>query len=202
MTKDKTIQKALQIFEDHHGILRTQHALRLGISPRTFYALRDEGYIIRLSRGLYQLSDRPVSEHHDLIIATQRVRRGIVCLISALAYRHLTTQIPHQVYLALPKDAEKPRLEYPPLRLFWFSRDAYQAGFEEHTLDGTVVRIYCAEKSVADCFKFRNKIGLDVTLEALKLYRESENFDLEKLMIFARIDRMENVLRPYLEALV
>lgn len=202
MTKDETIQKALQIFESHHGLLRTQQALNLGISSRTLYALRDMGRIIRLSRGLYQLADRPVSEYYDLVIAAQRVQQGIVCLLSALEYHQLTTQIPHQVYLALPKDAEKPRLEYPPLRLFWFSGESYQAGIEEHILDGAVVRIYCAEKSVADCFKFRNKVGLDVTLEALKLYRKSEDFDLGNLVAFARIDRVEKVMQPYLEALV
>ena len=202
MAKVETIQKALQIFESHNGMLRTQQALNLGIAPRTLYALRDEGYIICLSRGLYQLADRSVNEHHDLVIAAYSVRQGIVCLISALAYHHLTTQIPHRVYLALPKDAEKPRLEYPPLRLFWFSRESYQAGIEEHRLDGTIVRVYCREKSVADCFKFRNKIGLDVTLEALKLYRESEVFNIEKLVVFARIDRVEKVIQPYLEALV
>lgn len=201
MPRDETIQRALRIFREHHGWLRTAQAMRLGIAPRTLYALRDSGLVVQRSRGLYHLAEAPVSQHLDLLIVAQRVAKGVVCLLSALSFHGLTTQIPHQVYLALPNHAEKPRLEYPPLRLFWLSGQTYQAGIEEHLLDGVRVRIYGAEKSIADAFKFRTRIGLDVALDALKNYRQSPHFDVEHLLSMARVDRVESVLRPYLEAL-
>ena len=202
MLTKETIQSALQIFEQHHGWLRTSQALRFGVSARTLYALRDTGKIRQVSRGVYCLADQPISQHQDLIIVAQRVPVGIICLLSALALHHLTTQIPHHVYLALPNDAEKPRLDYPPVRLFWLSKKSYVAGVEEYIIDGQMIKAYSPEKCVADAFKFRNKIGLDVALEALKLYRKSENFDVEELLAMARINRVENILRPYMEALL
>jgi predicted transcriptional regulator of viral defense system len=202
MPKEETIQNAIRIFEQHHGWLRTSQAIQLGISPRTLYALRDSGHIVRLSRGVYRLADAPVNQHQDLLIVAQRIPKGVVCLISALAFHNLTTQIPHQVYLALPNHAEKPRLAYPPLCLFWLSKRSYQAGIETHVFEGIPVRIYSAEKSVADAFKFRNRIGLDVALEALKMYRRSKFFDVQKLMDMARADRVEKIIRPYVEVLL
>ncbi|MBU1659865.1 MAG: type IV toxin-antitoxin system AbiEi family antitoxin domain-containing protein [Chloroflexi bacterium] len=202
MPKKETIQKAIQIFKQHHGWLRTGQAVHLGISPRTLYALRDAGKIIQLSRGVYRLADQPISQYQDLLVVAQRVSKGVICLLSALSFHGLTMQIPHQVYLALPNHAEKPRLDYPPLRLVWLSDRAYQAGIEEHLIEGLPVRIYSPEKSVADAFKFRNKTGLDVALEALKCYRQSDDFNVEKLLSMAQMDRVEKIIRPYLEVLV
>lgn len=202
MPKKETIQKAIQIFKQHHGWLRTGQAVHLGISPRTLYALRDAGKITQLSRGVYRLANQPISQYQDLLVVAQRVSKGVICLLSALSFHGLTMQIPHQVYLALPNHAEKPRLDYPPLRLVWLSDRAYQAGIEEHLIEGLPVRIYSPEKSVADAFKFRNKTGLDVALEALKCYRQSDDFNVEKLLSMAQMDRVEKIIRPYLEVLV
>ena len=130
------------------------------------------------------------------------IPKGIICLISSLAFHGLTTQIPRQVYVALPNDAEKPRLEYPPLRLFWLSQNAYSAGIETHVLDGIPVKIYGVEKTMADSFKFRNKTGLDIALEALREYRKTDGFKVERLLYYARIDRVEQIIKPYLEALL
>jgi predicted transcriptional regulator of viral defense system len=197
--KTTTIKKAIGIFQQHHGMLRTAQAIRLGIAPRTLYALRDSGQIEEVTRGLFRLPGTPSSEHMDLIQVALRIPKGIICLISALAFHRLTTQIPHAVYIALPLDAEKPRLSYPPLRLVWLSPASYSAGIQEQVLDNVTVRIYSREKTIADCFKFRNKVGLDVALEALKegLARGSKP---ETLLEFARIDRVEKVMRPYLDA--
>lgn len=196
-----TIERAIKLFQQHSGWLRTSQAIRLGIAPRTLYALRDAGRLEEVTRGVYRLPGLPVSEHADLAQVALRIPKGIICLISALAFHTMTTQIPHEVYVALPLDAEKPRLVYPPVRLFWLSRQAHAAGVEEHVLDGVTVRIYGREKTVADCFKYRNRIGLNVALEALK-----EGLDRgckpETLLEFARIDRVERVMRPYLEALL
>ena len=129
------------------------------------------------------------------------VPKGVICLISALAFHNLTSQIPHQVYVALPVSAEKPRLSYPPIRLFWLSGEVYSSGNEIHELDHVKISIYGREKSVADCFKFRNKIGMDVAREAL---RESlrQGCKVDKLLEYARIDRVEKIMRPFLEALL
>ena len=201
MPRQETIQRAVQMFRQHHGWLRTRQALELGISPRTLYFLRDAGIIVRRSRGLYQLADMPVGHNLDLLTVAQRISKGVVCLLSALAFYELTTHIPHQVYLALPVRAEKPRLDYPPLRLFWLSEKVYQAGITTHRIEGISVRIYSPEKSIADAFKFRNKIGLDVAIEALRNYRQSPDFNVEALLSMARVDRVERILKPYLEAL-
>ncbi len=131
-----------------------------------------------------------------------KVPAGVICLISALAYHELTTQIPHEVYLALPRGAEPPRLEHPPLRLFWFTGKAFTEGVETHEVDGVPVRIYGAEKTLADCFKYRNKIGLDTAIEALKRYVRGRHTQIDTLMSYARICRVEKVMRPYLEALL
>ncbi len=195
-------QNALRIFRQHHGWLRTSQALNLGIAPRTLYQLHAQGDIVRVARGLYRLADMPLDAHHDLLIVAQRVPRGVICLLSALAFHGLTTQNPHEVYVALPNHAEKPRLEYPPLRLFWLSEQPYRTGVQEENIGGITVRIYSPEKSIADAFKFRQKIGLDVALEALKRYLARSHSDVETLLAMARVNRVERILQPYLEALL
>ena len=196
-----TIQKALAIFRQHPGALHASQAIRLGIAPRTLYALRDVGQLVELSRGLFQLPETPQRAHADLVQVAMRVPKGVICLVSALAFHGLTTQIPHAVYLALPLDAEKPRLTYPPLRLFWLSAPVYSAGVEQHVLDGVTVRMYSREKTIADCFKFRNKIGLEIALEALK-EGLAQGCQPQALLDSARLDRVEKVIHPYLEALL
>jgi predicted transcriptional regulator of viral defense system len=195
------IEKAITIFQQHSGMLRSSQAIRLGIAPRTLYTLRDTGRIVEVSRGVYRLPDIPLSQHTDLVQVAMRIPKGVICIVSALVFHNLTTQIPHQIYIALPLSAEKPRLVYPLVRLFWLSQTAYFAGIEEHLLEGVTVRIYNREKTIADCFKYRNKIGLDVALEGLK-EGLGQGCKQERLMEFARIDRVEKIMRPYLEALL
>ncbi len=199
---ESTIEKAITIFQQNQGVLRTSQAIRKGVSPRTLYAMRDAGLITQKSRGLFQLSDIPAGAYPDLADIAILVPKGIVCLISALAFHELTTQIPHYIYLALPQYSDKPRIAYPPLRLFWLTPGPYSAGIEEHILDGVPVRIYSGEKTIADCFKFRNKIGLDVALEALREGLRTKRCDISTLETYAQLDRVEKVMRPYLEALL
>jgi predicted transcriptional regulator of viral defense system len=165
------------------------------------YALRDASRIVEVTRGAYRLPDTPSTEYSDLVQVALRIPKGIICLISALAFHNLTTLIPHQVYVALPLNAEKPRLSYPPVRLFWLSQPAYSVGIEDHLLDGVTVHVYNREKTIADCFKYRNKVGMDVVMEALReSLRQGSKADV--LLEYARIDRVEKVMRPYLEALL
>lgn len=196
------LSRARIIFRRHSGMLRTKDALRLGIHPEMLYKLRDSGELSRLGRGLYRLSDLPPLGNPDLVTVALKIPAAVVCLISALAFHELTTQIPHEVYLALPRGSETPRLDHPPIRIFWFTKTAFAFGLEVHQLDGTPVRIYSAEKTVADCFKYRNKIGLDTAREALKLYLARRRKKLDALLQAAEVCRVSRVMRPYLEALV
>lgn len=196
------IEKATSVFRQAGGTLRTREALRAGIHPRTLYAMRAAGLIEPLSRGLFRLATLPPLGNPDLVTVALRVPRGVICLISALAFHEITTQIPHAVDIALSRTDRKPRLRYPPTRVFRFSDRAINAGIETHKIDGTPVRIYDIEKTLADCFKFRNKIGLETALEALRLYRNRKRLNVEQLLHHAGIDRVTNVMRPYLEALL
>ncbi len=182
--------------------MRTAEALRLGIHPRTLYAMRDSGVLERLSRGLYRLADLPPLSNPDLVTIALRIPQAVICLVSALSFHELTTQIPHAVDIALPNRARRPRLDHPPLRVFWFSGSAWSEGIETHLVDNLPIRIYGPEKSIADGFKYRRKIGLDVAIEALRLYHRRRGFDVNKLLHYARVCRVENVMKPYLEALL
>jgi predicted transcriptional regulator of viral defense system len=191
---------AREVFQAHGGVLRTREALAEGIHPRTLYAMRDAGEIDELARGLYRLAELPPLGDPDLATVAKRIPRGVVCLISALAWHELTTQIPHEVHLALPRTARRPKLYHPPIHVYQFGRSAFEAGIETHDIDGVPVRIYCLEKTLADCFKYRNKIGLDVVLEALRAYRGRRGARPQVVLEYARINRVGNVIRPYLEA--
>ena len=201
MAKPATSQVE-QLFRRHNGLLRTSQALAAGVHPRSLYALRDQGVVEQLGRGLYRLAGLPPLGNPDLVVAAAKVPAGVVCLISALAFHEITTQVPHEVYLALPKGAERPRLSHPPVRPVWFGGEAYAAGVATHDVDGVAVRVYTPEKTLADCFKFRNRVGLDVCLEALKLYAGRKKVRVDDLLRFARVCRVERVMRPYLEAVL
>lgn len=200
--KVSIFEAAEQVFHRHGGVLRTREAIRYGIHPRTLYAMRDAGKLECLSRGLYRIADLPPLGNPDLVAVALKIPNGVICLISALAWHELTTQIPHEVYLALSRGAEPPRLDYPPVRVFWFTGDAFSDGVESIEVDGVSVRIYSVEKTLADCFKYRNKIGLDTAVEALKRYVNSRRVQVDELIKYARICRVEKVMRPYLEALL
>jgi len=194
--------EAIALFREHGGTLRTSEVLHLGISPRTLYALRDAGILEPLARGIFRLADLPPLSNPDLVIVAHKIPQGVVCLVSALAFYELTTQIPHAVDLALENGSTRPRLTFPPIRVFWFSGAAWSQGVEQHELDGTPVRIYGPEKSVADAFKFRRRLGIDLAIEALKAYRMRSDFNVDKLLLYARICRVQQVISPYLEALL
>ena len=194
--------RAASVFRGKGGVLRTMEAVRLGVHPRTLYAMRDAGVLERLERGVYRLADLPPLGDPDLVTVALRIPEGVLCLISALAFHEITTQIPHEVYLALKRGAEPPRLKSPPVRVFWFTGQAFTEGIETHRLDGISVRVYGAAKTVADCFKYRNKLGIDTALEALKLFLRDGKGSPDELTRFARVCRVEKVMRPYIEALL
>ncbi len=193
---------AVCIFKDHGGILRTAQALKLGIHPETLYGMRDSGTLEMISRGVYRLSDSPPLSNPDLVTVATRISGGVICLISALSYHEITTQIPHVIHVALPRGAEEPRLDYPPIKTYRFTGEAFTAGVDTHDIDSVSVRIYSPEKTLADCFKFRNKVGLDTVIEAIRFYRERKRINVEELLHYATICRVNKIMRPYLEAIL
>jgi predicted transcriptional regulator of viral defense system len=201
VSRDLT-DRAASVLRERGGTMRTRDILEAGVSPRTLYSMRDAGVLEQLSRGVYRLAEMPTHAQTDLVAVAARVPRAVVCLISALAFHDLTTQIPHDIHIAVERGSDAPEIDYPPIRVFWFGGKAYSEGIEEYLIDGVPVRVYGAEKTVADCFKFRNTIGLDVALEALRRYRARKQLNVEELLHYARVCRVERVMRPYLEALL
>ncbi len=183
------------------GILRPRDLASRSI-PRTYLKrLHEQGLLVKEARGLYKLPDAEITEHHSLAEACKRVPRGVVCLLSALQFHKLTTQAPSEVWLALDRKARAPRAGGQPLRLVRMSGKALTEGVEQHRIEGVAVKVYKPAKTVADCFKYRNKIGLDVALEGLRDYRQKHRSGMDELWRFAKLCRVERVMRPYLEAL-
>ncbi len=183
------------------GTIRTKDVLSQGIHRRTLYHLRDKGILTELSRGVYSLTSEPIS-NPDLVTIGRRVPQAVICLISALSFHNITTQIPHQIYIAIAKDATPPRIDTPPLSVHKFSGEALTAGIEEHQIDGVPVKIYSIEKTLADCFKYRNKIGLDVCIEALKLYKARKKINIQDIIKYAKICRVYKLMTPHLESIL
>jgi len=196
-----TVDKAIKLFKQNHSIMRTSQSLSLGIAPKTLYKMRDEGILVRVDRGLYRLADMPPFDYPELVLVSKRFSRAVISLISALAFHGMTTRIPHQVYIALPRGTKKTVLDYPPLFIIYLSENRYLEGIEIHKLNDVPVQIYNPEKTVADCFAFRNKIGIDVATEALEQLVERSGFQAENVLNYARVNKVENVIRPYLETL-
>jgi len=185
----------------NQGLIRPRDLAPLGIPRVSLTRAVRRGQLERIGRGLYGLPGRPVSAHGVLAEVASRVPKGVVCLLSALRFHGLTTQAPFEVWLAIENKAIAPKLDYPPLRIVRFSGAALTEGVEEHVVDGVTVRVTCVAKTVADCFKYRNKIGLDVALEALREAWREKRMTSEDLWRYAKVCRVANVMRPYMESL-
>jgi predicted transcriptional regulator of viral defense system len=184
-----------------HGIVRPRDIEAIGLPRQYLLRLQRQGKLNRPTRGIYTLSDAAVTEHHSYAEVTKRVPQATVCLLSALAFHEITTQSPPSVWIALPKGARKPALDSPSLRIVRLSGLSLTTGIESHQVDGVPVRVYSAAKTVADCFKFRNKIGLDIAIEALKDCLREKRANTNEIYRYAKICRVSNVIRPYMEAL-
>jgi predicted transcriptional regulator of viral defense system len=182
-----------------YGVVRPRDLASHGLSRMALQRLVADGRIERIARGVYRLPGEPIT-HASLAEVSRRVPRGVICLISALEFHELTTQLAHEVWLAIGVKHWPPAAEYPPIRLVRFSGAALTEGVEVHDIGGTEVRIYSAAKTVADCFKFRNKIGVDVAVEALRDYRTNRRGTVDELWRFAKVCRVATVMKPYLEA--
>ncbi len=200
MKQSNKIEEAIQLIQQKGGLIRTKDALNSGIHPRILYFMRDNGLLFQVNRGLYELADESTVQNIDLVSVAIRAPQAVVCLVSALSFHDITGQIPHQVSIALKKGAETPRIDFPPIKVYRFSGASFEAGIEEYKINGKPVKVYNAEKTLSDCFKFRNKIGMDIVLEAFKIYRERKEINVASLMYYAKICRVESIMKPYIEA--
>ena len=182
------------------GLLRPSDLDAPGI-PRVYLTrLTASRQLAKQGRGVYRLAENPLSENESLAIVASRAPKAVFCLLTALQFHELTTQLPRQVWIALPKGSHAPKLDYPAIKMIQYSGGAYSQGIEVHRRDKVELRVYSAAKTIADCFKHRNKIGLDVALEALRDARKKKKASADDLWRYAKICRVANVMRPYLEA--
>ncbi len=197
------MSKAQQVLElvREVGVIRAKDVEEKGIHRQYLKRLEQQGLLVRSARGIYTFADTEITSSHTLAETAKRVPHGVVCLLSALSFYELTTQAPFEVWLAINQKARPPKDELLPIRVVYMSGQALFAGIEEHQIEGVPVRVYSLAKTVADCFKFRNKIGLDVALEALRQCWRKRHCTMDELWAYAKICRVQNVMRPYLESL-
>jgi len=195
------IKQVLEIAGEK-GIIQARDVEGAGISRNYLYKMLKSGLLVKAARGLYALPDAPVTDQSSLAEIAKRVPNAIVCLISALSFHGITTQIPHEIWIAVPRGSWRPGFDYPPLNLTYVSGVAYAFGVREHDINGVIVKVYSPAKTVADCFKFRNKVGLDVAIEALRETWHSRMATMDELVEAAGMCKVARVMRPYLEAIV
>ncbi len=196
----KPLQKIMQYIGEH-GMVRPRDIEAIGLPREYLVRLHRQGKLSRSSRGIYTLPDANVTERHFYAEVTKRVPQSTVCLLSALVFHEITTQSPASVWIALSKGARTPALASPSLRIVRLSGPSLTEGIDKHQVEGVTVRVYSAAKTVADCFKFRNKIGLDIAIEALKDCLHQKKTSVNEIHRYAKICRVSNVIRPYMEAL-
>jgi len=196
-----TYSQYKKVFANHNGILRASTAIGLGVPKHVLYEMVKTGELVREAQGIYRLGTSEPLGNPDLVQISLRVPKAVICLISALYFHELTTQIPHQVFFALPRDVKTPKIQYPPIKVFHFSGKSYHSGIVEETVDGIKVKVYDREKTIADCFKFRERVGMDIVLEAVKDYLRQPRPDISLLLKYAKVNRVEKSIRPYLESL-
>ena len=183
------------------GLMRASDLAALDVPRIVLTRLTAAGRLEKVGRGLYRIPDAQGSEHESLAAVARRVPQAVFCLLTALQFHELTTQLPRRVWIAMPRGSHVPRIDYPPLKMVQMSDEVYPSGVEEHRRDGVILRVTNVAKTVADCFKHRNKIGLDVALEALKDARSRNKASVDDLWHYAKICRVANVMRPYLESI-
>lgn len=194
--KDRAIELVRKL-----GVVRPADVQAHGVPRAQIYRLARKGMIVREARGIYVATHHPLTSEHTIAQVAKRVPAGTFCLLTALRLHNLTTQNPAEVWIAIPEKARKPRLDYPRLRVARFSGAALTEGIETRRVEGVEVRLYSAAKTIADCFKYRNKLGIDVAVEALRDFSRRHRGGATELARFARICRVTRVMQPYLDAI-
>lgn len=200
MVQSRNTDAALATFRRHGGVLRTTDALANGIHPEALYKLREEGRLTQLARGLYRLASAREFSNPDLAVVANKAPEAVICLISALAFHEITTQVPRAVHIAVPRGKYTGlRLRSPPVQVYPFDPATFNNGIEVHKFDGVSLRIYSVARTLVDCFKHRNKLGLSIAVEALRFARTRKKITNREILHFARMLRQERVMGPYLE---
>lgn len=195
------LSQRIMHYVSQHGIVRPRDIEAIGLPREYLLRLHRQGKVVRSGRGLYSLPDAAITERHSYAEVARRVPGSIFCLLSALAFHEITTQSPASVWIALPKGARRPAISTPSLRVVRLSGPSLTSGIENHKVEGVPIRVYSVAKTVADCFKFRNKVGLDVAIEALKDALREKKATVNEIYRYAKVCRVGNVIRPYMEAL-
>jgi len=200
MTTVNQSQRVLDLVRQR-GLVRASDLDTIDVPRVVLTRLTNAGLLDRVERGLYRLPDTRLTEHESLVTVATRVPQAVFCLLSALQFHELTTQLPRQVWIAMPRGSHAPRFHYPPVKMVQFTGDAYAAGIVGVDRGGTSLRVYSVAKTLADCFKHRNTVGLDVAIEALKEARGRNMAGIDDIWQYAKVCRVANVMRPYLESI-
>lgn len=195
-------QKLINFFQSHGGAARFSIILKAGFHPDSLIALEKEGKVEKIARGLYRLTNYVPGSHPDLVIVSLQAFRGVICLLSALSFYEATSEIPKYVDIAIPQGTHANRIKYPPVRFYRFAPKAWEAGIEKHEIEGHQIKVYSLAKTIADCFKFRNRIGADVVRDAAKLAVMEKGTKPKEIMHYAKICRVDSVIKPILEAIL
>ena len=199
---NKKDEKIYKVFRKYGGFAKTRDILATGIHRRDIKKIKEEGKITRIKRGLYRLSEIPVISNQGFIDLACAVPEGVICLLSALSYYELTTFNPSVISMALCRGTRRPKIEYPPVEFYYFSTKQFEAGIDEIRIKGHKIRIYCPEKTICDCFRYRSKLGLDVAKEGLSEYLKRKDRNLEKLLEYAEICRVKRLLETWINAMI
>ena len=195
-------QELISFFKNHGGVVRFTDILKAGFHPDLLTSLEKEEKVEKIARGLYILTNYTLGSYPDLVTASLQAPKGVICLLSALAFHEATTEIPIQVDIAIPQQTHANRIKYPPVKFYRFATKTWKAGIEYHEIEGHKIRVYTLAKTIADCFKFRNRIGANIAREALKIAVTEKNIKPKEIMQYAKICRVDKIIKPILETLL
>lgn len=201
-TLSKADEKVMRVFETHGGVLRFSEAVRLGVRPGTLRDMVEAEQLEQLARGLYKVKSTPDLSVPDLVIVAAKIPKAVICLVSALSFHEITTHFARGVQILLPRGSHPPVLDYPPIQVHSAVRSAYEIGHEVHWIDGVKVTVTDPEKTLVDCVKFRNQLGTELVIEALRTYRQRKRLQVDKMMNYARICRVSKVMGYYLDGVL
>jgi len=202
-TKNQKFQKIKKIFKENNGYVHTQDIIEAGIHTSYLYQMEEKGIINKIKRGLYQYQDNNFMPEDELIQVSKIVPKGVFCLLSCLSYYEITTVEAWEYYIAIERTQHKPKVpDYPPINFFYFSKKSYETGVNKVNINGNEIKMYDLEKTICDCVRYRNKIGQDVVKEALNDYVKKKEKDIGKLLEYAKITGIPNLMNKYLEVLV
>ncbi len=198
----KTNEEIIKEIFKQHNVVRLRDFIKAGIHQQIIMRMVNAGKIQRISRGLYMLEESDITANHSFVEVSCKIRKAVICLISALQFHDIGTQLPNKIWIAIPRTNTKPNFTNPPLNINWYSGRAYTEGIEIKVIEGIPVKIYNIPKTIADCFKFRNKIGMEVAIESLKECVREKKVNTEDIMYYASICRVSNIIKPYMESII